>query len=132
MFRRGIFLGNFRFLRALALYMPAAALTLLIFASSMQAQFLVKPVNLTYLAQRADIIVLGRVVTVVHEGLPRYPNIPTIKVTLNVENMMRGPKSDTYTFREVSVGLRARMGKNSYRAGQQLLLFLVTPSKHDP
>ena len=128
--RKMIPLCNFRFLKALALYLPATTLVLLFIASPLQAQFLVRPVNLVYLSQRADVIVLGRVVDVVHESLPGYPNIPTIKVTLNVEEMMRGPKDATYTFREVFVGLRARVGGKNYTAGRQLLLFLTAPSRY--
>ncbi len=120
---------NTSILRALALHMPATALVLFFVVSPLRAQFLVKQVDLTYLAQRADVIVQGRVVDVVNEGMPGYTNIPSVKVTLRVENMMRGPKGDTYIFREVSVGLRARMGKKAYRVGQELLLFLTAPSK---
>jgi hypothetical protein len=112
-----------------ALHLPAIALVLCFIAAPVQAQFLVKPVNLTYLARRADVIVLGQVTAAVHESLPGYPNIPTVKVTLKVENMMRGPEGDTYTFREVFVGLRTRVEKKSYTPGQPLLLFLTAPSK---
>ena len=115
--------------RVLALYAPTTAVALLFIASPIRAQFLVRPVNLAYLAQRADVIVQGRVTDVVHENLPGYPNIPTVKVTLNVENMMRGPAGDTYTFREVFVGLRARTAEKGYMPGQHLLLFLTAPSR---
>jgi len=110
--------------------LPAVLAALLSFAPLLQAQFLVRPVDLSYLARRADVIVQGRITNVVHESLPGYPNIPTVKVTLNVENMMRGPKGDTYTFREIFVGLRARTGNRSYRIGRQLLLFLPSPSPY--
>ena len=120
---------KFPFLRAFVLCLPVAALVLCFITAPLHAQLLVKPVNLTYLARRADVIVLGQVTDVVHESLPGYPNIPTVKVTLKVENMMRGPEGDTYTFREVFVGLRAKTAKKGYTAGQQLLLFLTAPSK---
>jgi hypothetical protein len=112
-----------------ALLLPALILASILIASPLEAQFLVLPVDLTYLARRADVIVHGRVVDVVNEGMPGYANIPTVKVTLQVENMMRGPKEDTYIFREVSMGIRARMGRKVYRSGQELLLFLTAPSK---
>jgi hypothetical protein len=120
---------NTRILRALALHLPAAVLVLLFAVYPARAQFLVKQVDLTYLAQRADVIVHGRVVDVENEIMPGYENIPTVKVTLQVEDMMRGPKGDTYTFREVSVGIRARMGRKAYRTGQELLLFMTAPSE---
>ena len=53
----------------LALHIPAAILTSILIASPLKAQFLVKPVNLAYLAQRADVIVHGSVVDVVNEGM---------------------------------------------------------------
>jgi hypothetical protein len=121
---------NFSLRRDFAPYLPTIALALFFVTSPLQAQFLVRPVNLAYLSQRADVIVQGRVANAVHESLPGYPNIPTVKVTLKVENMMRGPTGNTYTFREVFVGLRARVGGKGYTPGQQLLLFLTAPSKY--
>jgi hypothetical protein len=107
----------------------AVLLVSILIAAPLRAQLLVMPVDLTYLSQRADVIVHGRVVDVVNEGMPGYANIPTVKVTLAVDEMMRGPEGGTYTFREVSVGIRARMGRKAYRTGQELLLFLTAPSK---
>jgi hypothetical protein len=130
MMRRGIPLCRLHLLRSPALYLPAILLALFFMAPTLRAQFLVRPVNLAYLAQRADVIVQGRVVDAVHESLPGYPNIPTVKVTLSVENMIRGPEGDTYVFREVFVGLRSRVGEKSYTAGQQLFLFLTASSKY--
>jgi hypothetical protein len=121
---------NFSLRRGFGPYLPITALALYFITSPLQAQFLVRPVNLAYLSQRADVVVQGRVANAVHESLPGYPNIPTVKVTLKVENMMRGPTGDTYTFREVFVGLRARVGGKRYTPGQQLLLFLTAPSKY--
>ncbi len=109
---------------------PAMALLLVIFCSfQLKAQFMVQSVNLSYLVRRADVIVQGHVVAVRHEQLPGYPNIPTVAVTLNVENMLRGPASGTYTFREIFLGLRSKEGKQSYKIGQHLLLFLPTASQ---
>jgi hypothetical protein len=103
-----------------------------IFLSScpLVAQFMVRQVNLAYLAQRADVIVQGRVRSVRHEPLPGYSNIPTVEVTLEVENMIRGPAGGTYTFREIRVGDRPRDGKQDYSVGQRLLLFLPSPSQY--
>ncbi|MDI9612343.1 MAG: hypothetical protein QM330_04655 [Acidobacteriota bacterium] len=94
------------------------------------AQYATRQVNLAYLTQRADVIVQGRVARVRHAPLPGYPNIPTVEVTLEVENMLRGPRGRTYTFREVFLGLRAREGKQGYREGQRLLLFLPASSRY--
>ena len=120
----------FHIRRAIALLLPAATLALIISSRPLQAQFLSKPINLAYLAQRADVIVQGKVTDVLNERLPGYPNIPTIKVTLNVESMVRGPAAATYTFREIILGLRPREDKRSYKVGQQLFLFMLTPSQY--
>jgi hypothetical protein len=106
-----------------------AFLLLILFSSPLQAQFMVQNVNLTYLVRRADIIVQGHVASIKHEQLPGYPNIPTITITLNVEQMLRGPASGTYTFREIFLGLRSKEGKQSYKVGQRLLLFLPFASQ---
>lgn len=94
------------------------------------AQYATRRVNLAYLTQRADVIVQGRVARVRHAPLPGYPNIPTVEVTLEVESMLRGPGGRTYTFREIFLGLRAREGKQGYREGQRLLLFLPAASRY--
>lgn len=108
----------------------AFPLCILLASSALQAQFRVKQVNLAYLTQRADVIVQGHVTEVVHETLPNSPNIYTLRVTLRVDDMMRGPAGKTYTFREIFLGLRAKEGKRSYQAGQHLLLFLPSPSRY--
>jgi len=91
---------------------------------------MVLPVNLAYLSQRAGIIVQGRVTEVRYESLPGYPNIPTVEVTLNVENMVRGPAGSTYTFREVLMGLQPKTGKQGYVVGQRLFLFFLARSPY--
>jgi len=108
----------------------APPLCILLVSCALQAQFLVKQVNLAYLTQRADVIVHGHVTEVVHETLPDYPNLYTIRVTLSVDDMMRGPAGKTYTFREILVGLRTKEGKQNYQTGQHLLLFMPSPSKY--
>ena len=106
------------------------ALAAILAASPLQAQFMVLPVNLAYLTQRAGIIVQGRVTEVRYESLPGYPNIPTVEVTLSVEKMVRGPAGSTYTFREILLGRQAKTGKQGYLVGQRLFLFLPAPSRY--
>jgi hypothetical protein len=116
--------------RVFALPLPGATLAFILLSHPVTAQVMVRPINLAYLVQRADVIVQGQVTEVVQENLPGYPNIPTVKVTLDVENMMRGPTGKTYTFREISLGLRSAGGKKDYGVGQDLILFLPVPSKY--
>jgi hypothetical protein len=111
-------------------YFAAAALVCVLFASSLPAQFAVRPVNLAYLSQRAEVIIQGQVTSVKHTHLAGYPNIPSVEVTLNVERSLRGLPGSAYTFREVYLGLRSREGKQGYSVGQRLFLFLPTPSQY--
>jgi hypothetical protein len=120
----------FHFRQAYAVHLATAALAFILSSCPLMAQFMVRPVNLAYLARRADVIVQGRIRNVKHERLPGFPNIPTVEVTLDIEKMVRGPAGNTYTFREVFLGLRPKEGKQGYRIGQQLFLFLPSPSQH--
>ena len=113
---------------AIAACMTVGILAAAQFCRLLPAQAMMKPVNLAYLVKRADVIVQGRITNVVREDLPGYPNIPTVKVILDVEDMVRGPEGKTYTFREIVLGLRSKQGKMDYRTGQQILLFLPAPT----
>jgi hypothetical protein len=106
----------------------APPICILLFCGFLQAQIHVKQVNLAYLTQRADIIVQGQVTEVVQETLPDYPNLFATRITLSVDDMMRGPSGNTYTFREIVIGRRAKRGTMHYQVGQHLLLFLPSPS----
>ena len=44
--------------------------------------------------------------------------------------MMRGPEGKTYTFREIKLGFIPKERKSRYAVGQQLLLFLPSPSQY--
>ncbi len=113
-----------------ALALMAVPLVFILSVCSLPAQFMVRQTNLAYLAQRADIIVQGQIMEVRHESLPGYSNIATVVVTLRIENMLRGPAGSTYTFREIVLGPRSKQGKQSYAVGQQVFLFLPSPSKY--
>ena len=108
----------------------AVWLTMVAGATSAYAQFLYRQVNLADLTQRADIIVQGRIIEARYEGHPDYPHLPTVRVTLEVERMLRGPAGKYFTFREFIPGPSVPMGKRSYGVGQRLLLFLPAPSRY--
>ncbi len=98
--------------------------------ASLPAQFLTRPVNLAYLSRRAGVIVQGRVVNVQYEPMPGYPHLSTVRVTLAVNQMLRGPQTRQYTFRQWLPGGRGRAGKyGAYSVGSDLVLFLVSPSE---
>ncbi len=107
-----------------------AAVLLGMFAAALpaRAEFLTRQVNLVYLAQKAEFIVQGRVTSVRHEGLPGYPHIPTVLVTLEVEHMLRGPAGRQFTFRQWISSRRDLAGKRGYQVGQRLLLFMPAAS----
>jgi hypothetical protein len=118
-----------RWQRALFLW-PALVLVMSAAAAPAHAQFLYRQLGLPELAERAPIIVQGRVVEARYEGHPDYPNVSTVLVTLQVERMLRGPAEERLSFREFLPGLQARMGKRGYLVGQRLLLFLAAPSRY--
>jgi hypothetical protein len=109
-----------------------AAATVPVQTSVLRAQYIMRQIDLTELARRADIIVQGRVVEVRYEGLPGYPNIPTVQVTLQLEKTLRGSVDQRFTFREYLPGPAGlmRTGKHDYLVGQRLLLFLPNPSQY--
>jgi hypothetical protein len=99
-------------------------------ATLAHARLIYRQVNLAYLTQRADVIVQGRVVEARYEPLPGYSHIPTVRVTLEVERMLRGPEGNRFSFRELVPPLEARQGKRGYLVGQRLLLFLPAASRY--
>src|SRR3989442_7088213 len=69
----------------------AVLLVTLLAGIPVRAEFIYPQVNLAYLTQRADVFFQGRVVGVRYEGLPGYPNVPTVRVTLEFDRMFPGP-----------------------------------------
>ncbi len=106
------------------------ASVVLILGAPARAQFHYRQTNLAYLAQRADVIVQGRVVEARYEPMPGYDHIPTVVVTLQVERMLRGPEGSRYTFREMLPFLKGnRSAKMGYAHADRLMLFLPAPSE---
>ncbi len=94
-----------------------------------RAQARLRQVGLAELTRRAGIIVVGRVVEARFEGHPDYPHVPTVAVTLDVEETLRGPAAGRFTFRQVILSPRS-FNRKSYAAGDRLLLFLPMPSQY--
>ena len=99
-------------------------------AAQARGQFLYRQVALPELSQRAPIIVQGRIVEARYEPHPNYPHVATVLVTLRVEQMLRGPGEQQFSFRELILSPQAARGKRGYLAGQRLLLFLPEPSRY--
>ncbi|MCJ7501756.1 MAG: hypothetical protein MUP80_01680 [Acidobacteriia bacterium] len=100
------------------------------FAAQARGQFLYRQVALPELSQRAPIIVQGRIVEARYEPHPNYPHVATVLVTLQVEQMLRGPGEQQFSFRELLLFPQAARGKRGYLAGQRLLLFLPAASRY--
>jgi hypothetical protein len=99
-------------------------------AAQAQGQFLYRQVALPELSQRAGVIVQGRIVEARYEPHPNYPHVATVLVTLQVEQMLRGPGEQQFSFRELILFPQAARGKRGYLAGQRLLLFLPAASRY--
>jgi len=118
-----------RWQRTLFLW-PALVLVMSAAAAPAHAQFLYRQIGLPELSARAGIIVQGQVIEARYEGHPDYPRVKTVLVTLQVEQMLRGPQGGRYTFREMILSVDALRGKRGYLPGQRLLLFLPQPSRY--
>src|SRR5712691_8294199 len=92
------------------------ALAILAAAPLGRAQARLRQVGLAELTRRAGIIVVGRVVAARFEGHPDYPHVPTVSVTLDVEETLRGPAAGRFTFRQVIPSSRS-FNRKSYAVG---------------
>jgi hypothetical protein len=85
------------------------------------------PAELQPVARRAGTIFSGRVISVVPARSDSPGRVPTVTITFQVEQAVRGVKAgQTFSFREWT-GLWSTGER--YRVGQRLLLFLYTPSR---
>ena len=86
--------------------------------------------NLADLAGEAATIVRGRVVSLESEPHPQFPNLPTIVVTLNVLEVLKGEAREQFTFREYVPDLRDQYTRLGYKLGQEVLLLMIQPSQY--
>jgi hypothetical protein len=104
---------------------------LLAFAAPAWAQqgALTVPRNLQQLTERAAHIVRGNVVGARMERHPEL-GLPVLAVTLRVRETLKGPAQQTFTFRQYVWDVRDRMDAASYRKGDDVLLFMIAPSRY--
>jgi len=88
------------------------------------------PRNLQQLTDRASHIVRGNVVSAHVEIHPELRSLHTVVVTLRVKETMKGPPRREFTFRQYVWDLRSRVGEASYRKGDDLLVFMIEPSRY--
>jgi hypothetical protein len=88
------------------------------------------PRNLDQLTDRAQDIVRGTVVDARVEKHPELDALDTIVVTLRVRDTLKGAAQGTFTFRQYIWDVRDRYDAAGYRKGQDVLLFMIAPSRH--
>ncbi|MBZ5528178.1 MAG: hypothetical protein LAN71_09805 [Acidobacteriia bacterium] len=99
---------------------------------SLQAQrgAYVHPANLDYLAQQAEIILRGHIVSARVEPHPQFSSLQTVVVTLKVDKVIKGKADSTHTFRQFIWDLRDSADAAGYRKADELLLFLNPASEY--
>ena len=107
------------------LFLPVSAVPL-----SAQSTALTLPRNLVQLVDESDLIVQGQVTNVSLERHEQLANLMTVRVTLQVEDSLKGTAPAVYTFRQAVIDRRDQQQLLGYRAGQHVLLLLIRPSTY--
>lgn len=103
---------------------PCALLLLLVSSSVAQRGALTAPTSLDQLAQQAQTIVHGSVISAKTEPHPQYPNLMTVVVRFSVSDSIKGNPGKVLEFRQYIWDIRDRLDHAQYRKGQELLLLL--------
>jgi hypothetical protein len=85
--------------------------------------------SLDVLAERAETIVRGHVMSAKLEPHPELTNLMTLAVTMQVDSVLKGSAGKTLTFREYVWDVRSKY-TNSYKKGQEVLLLLNKASEY--
>lgn len=103
----------------------------LLLASPAYAQrgALTVPRNLAELVGQSERIVQGRVLFARVESHPTMRNLPTVVVTLRVEETYKGEAQELLTFRQFVWDARDRLDAARYLKGQRVLLLLNPVTK---
>ena len=88
------------------------------------------PQNLSALVSNAGTIVHGHVFFARVEPHPQFQHLPTVVVTMKVDEVMKGQAQKTFTFRQFLWDIRDRLNAGGYRKGEELVLMLTTPSEY--
>ncbi len=109
---------------------------LLLTAVSGTQELLTRQLNLLELTEKAGTIVRGEVVAVAVEPHPDFVKVSTLKVTLRVSDSIYGASGPQVTFRSYvgphkfgDAGGKSA-ARTGYRVGDELLLFLYSPSRY--
>lgn len=108
-----------------------ALLAVMVIAAPAWAQqgALTVPRNLQQLTDRAAHIVRGNVVSARVERHPEL-GLPMLVVTMQVRETLKGPGQQTFTFQQYVWDYRDRMRAAGYRKGDDVLLFMIAPSRY--
>lgn len=105
-------------------------LLLLPLSAPAQQGALVAQRNLAELVDAAGVIVVGTVLQARVEPHPDYPNIPTVLVTVKVEERLKGEAGGFYVYRQAVLDIRERYNAAGYKKGERALLLLAKPSRY--
>ena len=88
--------------------------------------------NLAELVEEAATIFRGQVTHIEIEPHPVFENLPTIVVTLEVLEVLKGQVNGNthYSFRQFVPDLRDRDSRLGYKVGQEVLLLMIEPSQY--
>jgi hypothetical protein len=82
------------------------------------------------LTDEAATIVHGTIVSAVVEPHPQFKNLTTVLVTMSVTDSLKGPAQKSVTFRQYVWDMRSISANGGYHKGEELLLFLRSPSTY--
>jgi hypothetical protein len=86
--------------------------------------------DIVALTDEAQIIVHGTIVSTQVEPHPQFKNLSTVLVTMSVSDSLKGAPQKSITFRQYLWDIRSINANGGYHKGEELLLFLRTPSTY--
>jgi len=88
------------------------------------------PRNLEQMVSQAEVILRGRVTDAHLEPHPLLHHLPTIVVSLRVDEVLKGQVKDSFTFRQFVWDVRDRLDVAGYAKGDEVLLLLNPPTRY--
>lgn len=86
--------------------------------------------NIAALTDEASTVIHGRVISATVEPDPNFANLTTVLVSMSVQEVLKGSAEKTFTFRQFVWDFRERSNAAGYAKGQEMLLFLRSPSRY--
>jgi len=102
----------------------------LAFVAHAQTGARVAQANLDYLVQHAQTIVRGNVVSAILEPDPRFSNLETVLVTIQVAKTLKGSALPKLTFRQYVWNSKDPTSAGGYHKAEEILLFLNSVSEY--